>query len=943
MATLGPMSATRSKPPPLSIGEGRPTRINTRVEDDSFEAEKKELKGSLEAGWIAARERFQELTGDDLNAFRDGKVGVLNRIEGLMSAGDRDIKKHQNHMATVEKVLNCVEFVGSVAAQGVSIVFSQASLCFSAIEMLINVPKMYKHLVDGLQELFSNINEFFPKLKIFQRTDYKLGLDSALVQKLNEILIALVDTCAVAIKVRKHKMIAVAKILFLKDDKIQDAITGFKNKIAQLDSLTAPVTLEKILETRNISLDSNRRLIGIEATGRETSENVKEVRMDVKEMSTGVKELLYLNAEGRNLKADQEKIEKIDKALFVTKEAVAESLRTLESCHETMLEGTVKVLGQQSCFDPERSPYRPIPILLEGNRGTGRTYYLAGLVKAVSLKIHPIFTGDSKPIWAYYSFSDRNLNEATKQSLPFRKALGLMACQIARQSSAYTRLLQKDIDNISQAKDVKEFLSKLRFQDLLEQENCSLYLIFDGLDHLRGDLTGLDDVLELTSYSVTARSWPQIVLAAEDNTFRNVKLMNYNTIRTKYMNSSLLREFIEDRTTILQEESEKDERRRLVDKLLLVADSKFDVAQQKLDVVDKAVADDLDFSELLDRLSDAGSFFVTSQADQMLDAIFRDLSPNIRGQLKEILYWCSYGETAVKTDLLSSSLFLETRKKPLGTLEAKIRRNFGSILSVDNEKFVNITNSEIARHLRWLPRSTAAIELQKNRRDESSTSRQESGDSAQKILKAIAESISTGDFSSIQDMQIGQADLYQQPVFTSIEAHWTIACRCLQALNDDENRKEMQSLVQYAADELPEHLYCLDEGLGYLTVEQQRAIGQALVEFLSNAERVEAVMATTIFRSYAWFSNRMNIQAIGNILNNGKLKYELKASDRRTANRLVSCDDPDSIPFLEVFAIAAANLLFDEKKEADSSASNLFAVIRRYLGLVSKHMGLAYS
>lgn len=944
------MSATRSRVPFSPGGDLRPSGLDTRMEtvDDTFREQRQELQVSLQEGWEAARRRFRELTNADLTAFRDGKEGVLANMEGLMSAGDRDIKKHQNHMAVVGKVLNCVEFVGGVAAQGASLVFGQANMCFSAIEMLINVPRMYKNLVDSLQELFEQVNEFFPKLKIFQRTDYNLGLDSALVHKLNEILISLVDLCGVAIKVRKHKALTIVKILFLKDDRVKSALTDFRNKIDQLDSLTTPVTLEKILEMRNLSLEQSRRLARIEVTGVETNENVKEVRTDVKEMSSGVKELLYFNIEGRNLREDQQKIEKIERALFVSKEAVAQSLRTLELCHESMLPGTIEILAEQECLQAKRRSRRPKPLWMNGDRGTGRTYYLAGLVQAISQRMPPFFTSESKAIWAYHTFGDRGISEGGKQSSPFRTALSLMACQIARQSSAYTRLLQKDLDDIHKAKDIKELLAKLRFRDLLQQENCELFLIFDGLDDLRGDLSKeLNDVLELANLSGVwdekriSTSCPQIVLVAKNETINmtsGLKYGRFEIISAETMNARLLEEFIEDQVEILREDSQKFLRRILISKVLATCDDSFIIAHQKLEIVRNAVVNDLDFDELLKQLETDGGPTISSQGERVLDEIFRRLSPSLRDQLKEILYWCHCGEFSVTTDLLECSLFLQRRKRPLESLKARIRRLFGGVVNVSNDNYVTISDRDVRVYVAQAMRSITS-EAAKMRQSLAPKVQHTQDDSIRKLLHALGTSISTGDFSSIPDLSILQEG-YEKPVFSSVDGHWLIAVRCLQALNDDRIRDHMQPLIAYAGGYLPEHLSVLADSIGQLEPYQRRALGQALTNFLSDVDCIEAAMEKADFYPYAWTS-RLKVEAIGTILAYETIQDELEPRDRRMANRLITWKDPDSLPFLESLALAAGSLWLDEAKKTKWGPGSLYAIVSNYLGVVSTPTALS--
>lgn len=56
-----------------------------------------------------------------------------------------------------QKILSCIQLLGSVVAESTSIVFRPATLCFNAISFLLNVPSKIGSVYEGIGELLNEV------------------------------------------------------------------------------------------------------------------------------------------------------------------------------------------------------------------------------------------------------------------------------------------------------------------------------------------------------------------------------------------------------------------------------------------------------------------------------------------------------------------------------------------------------------------------------------------------------------------------------------------------------------------------------------------------------------------------------------------------------------------------------------------------------------------
>jgi hypothetical protein len=112
--------------------------------------------------WEVAGKRFLEQTGTPLEVNPPKTIDdITKQIEEQQANFDPKDKefKEKAKDATLN-VLNCLKLVGGVAAQGASTVFGSANLCFSAVSLLLTIPKEVRAFHQAVDGLFEEVSVF---------------------------------------------------------------------------------------------------------------------------------------------------------------------------------------------------------------------------------------------------------------------------------------------------------------------------------------------------------------------------------------------------------------------------------------------------------------------------------------------------------------------------------------------------------------------------------------------------------------------------------------------------------------------------------------------------------------------------------------------------------------------------------------------------------------
>ncbi|KAL8741521.1 MAG: hypothetical protein Q9190_005881 [Brigantiaea leucoxantha] len=193
---------------------------------------------SFEQMWKDAQDRFNKKTKKSLkqakNRSLDDVLAELNDHLNLQDPMDGSKKARIKDLAI--NVLNFVQLLGGIAAQGASIVFGPANLCFNALSFLINIPTKISGFYDNIVALFEEVSTFMKQFKIYQRVGEYANVGMELKEDTHKIMIAFVDICAISITVlggsKLHTVKTMTKlVLFDNDSGIQAKLNEFRTLI----------------------------------------------------------------------------------------------------------------------------------------------------------------------------------------------------------------------------------------------------------------------------------------------------------------------------------------------------------------------------------------------------------------------------------------------------------------------------------------------------------------------------------------------------------------------------------------------------------------------------------------------------------------------------------------------------------------------------------------
>ncbi|KAL6713599.1 hypothetical protein ACLMJK_009064 [Lecanora helva] len=251
---------------------------------------------SLKLMWTEAQSNFEKVTKQhlvktDIRTLDD----VIEELERKLIPHDTDASSsHRRFKELASKVLTLINLLGGIAAQGASIVFGPANLCFNAMHYLIDIPTKISRFFDDLTRLFREISTFMKQFKIYHRIEQFAEVDFELRQSAHKLMIAFVDICAISIDVLSGSILkrfqTRAKIaLFDNDSGVGVKLEEFQLLIRHQSQISDAVTLEHVVKQEHqmkdmfdmltrASEDDKKRLEGIQNELTCTHDDVRTVK-----------------------------------------------------------------------------------------------------------------------------------------------------------------------------------------------------------------------------------------------------------------------------------------------------------------------------------------------------------------------------------------------------------------------------------------------------------------------------------------------------------------------------------------------------------------------------------------------------------------------------------------------------------------------------------------
>ncbi|KAH8692976.1 hypothetical protein BGW36DRAFT_362518 [Talaromyces proteolyticus] len=839
----------------------------------------------LKKMWEEAEREFNQLTRKNLRTDHEkGLDDVLQEFErkyqppqggkqsGLVSK--EKIKK------TIANVLNCIQLLGGIAAQGASIVFGPATLCFNAISFLIDVPGKIAHVYEGIESLFDEISHFLSLFKVYRQYD---RLDSELKDGTHKLMMSMVRICGLSIKIIDggvmHRIKIGMKVTFLNDDSgVSAELVKFKDLIEKQSRVTGAITLQHVLESEN----------GIAKILQEAYVHAEQLSsIDIK-MDSLVADM----TDRKTQKITTGRVDTVARMLSKTTEPIQEAKQALQTLRDGLLTQSAQWLLQDQRFTDWKSPNSDLsPLLvLSGGPKTGKSHLLA----AIERDLRTTNTGVSI---AYYAFSEHDTKSTKdKNKNEIIDALKSMALQLAAQHTPYAKQISgiKDFQPPEGGKNLeKQWWEKLLFSNIKSSrpdEEISIVLIFDGLDALKENATKLEKLLN--DVQQPGRTVPQTndfklrIIATGDWDDSQVFVAGAKPIQIVTNNKPAIEAYINhelEKDEILQGqhfemvELLKSIRENLPEK----ANGSFAVVQQKLERIREAVESNayLDDTEQIleeDPAKDHGKI-----ARKALSDLNTALQAQEIEQLNELLNWVIFGYEYFGIDHLRAALFLNTGRSPLQPFEKTLKNKYmkifylrGDVVDVDSdieELFRNESVSAIERP--FAPDAEGAkisMTVSINQADLRNV---------QQFFWDLTErvGISRFDFLETKEANDGKGVIHCEEV----QAHYHISRQLLKLLNDEPHDKT-KCLVKYALGNLPEHLQRVKEALdkNKLGAVERKAIAGSLVDLLSDVEGTGNLWNTSS-ETYSCWIRDSGVETIQNWLNDTETLKTLEPREKR--------------------------------------------------------------
>lgn len=762
----------------------------------------------------------------DLDTFLDRWGATYERDESATS------RKKNRVLSIIQNVIDGFQTVGSIAAEGASIAFPPAGVCFSALSFLLDIPSRIKHVFDNIMDLFEEVEAFFVRFKVLKLLDDRGRLDLVMVEGTNKLLISFVEICCLSFDLlENNKLKTSLKAALLNNDSgTGDALASFRNQAHRLDSLTNTVALDHIIATQ------------------ETGENTNFVAKDTQGM---VRSLV----DDKTKMMNQARVTRIEEKIYARGERDSAVLSTkVQQASNELLKGTLSHLEENERYtewkDSASSSERAV-LLLMGESGTGKSCALEALKDSLdSERLNPREGAQNIYVAVHVFDNRRSRTTEDSEQNPLATALRSMAVQVAWTSLRYAKDLEKQIQRqeeqkkpIKDMKDIVELWDILKLSTFDAPPDATMYLLFDGIE--QGDDLHSISKLFFEDHPQGKHSKDTLkvraIVAVDSSKPESGAIFGIPRIRLDTVTRKLVCNYAEKRMKQLEIFQHPDKKSRArKDKVMQsfregrrtsggeIRYWTFKDIDNKLDRIGDAIQSGSSSKMLENILRDESDQSTNLEAQKTLDAILATLTSKQISQLHQIIPWIVHCVGYMGLEELEAVLFLASDCDSLQSLSQMMNTSFGDLFTryrdlVElKDEFADIIAQNDAISFLGSSERGPLISMNITINDaEESVVRQ--------FVWQLNEQMSSGrfDFSSYSSINTNS-------VYTNkIQGNLVIAKMCLKLLNEGWVT-ETEVLVPYARNYCLGHVSELYNDISKLSRSDQQMVSRGLVNFLSD-------------------------------------------------------------------------------------------------------------
>lgn len=163
---------------------------------EQTKAELSPIDAELHRLWDEAQSEFLKNTKKQLRTSPNKRLeDVLDELDKKFQPKEPSTKDKVRN--TINRILTCVQLLGGLASESVSIVFGPATICFNAISFLLDVPGRIAAVYEGVGNLFEEVSHVLVLFRIYGNYE---TLDPELKESTHKLMISFVRICGLSIK-----------------------------------------------------------------------------------------------------------------------------------------------------------------------------------------------------------------------------------------------------------------------------------------------------------------------------------------------------------------------------------------------------------------------------------------------------------------------------------------------------------------------------------------------------------------------------------------------------------------------------------------------------------------------------------------------------------------------------------------------------------------------
>ncbi|KAJ5815978.1 Tetratricopeptide-like helical [Penicillium robsamsonii] len=792
---------------------------------------------NLQEAWDKACTSFANTAKIDLTTAPKFSIDeVLDQIRVKQDDDDEKNNKYAAAKDVIGKTLKFITLLGGIAAQGASMVFAPADLCFNAISYLIDTGAKFKRIFSGLAELFRRISDVLERCKIYMRLPAD-AVDVALRKIINEELVCFVDICALSIKVLKgHKVFIALKVFaFNSDEGVNDQLTRLATLVERESQMRATLGFES----------------------QKTSErNIIENMDGTRKINAAVDKLLNFENKRDANTASKKLLASIDLSLDIPSETFKVVQKTLRRLSGDQVQGSGEWLRSDPLYaewaSHEKSPFSVLGI--SGGEGYGKSFLFASIVKRLQ-EVQPQSENDMRCIsTAYHIFDEDN------QQTSLIKALKVLAWQVADQDIVY----RKDVSSVKSAgiNNIGDLWGVLFSKSY--KTDSTFFLLLDGIDQIeKSELNEFIQVLE--GLQATSETWShfkiRILTTGRDETMSKVKSHlggGMAIIEMASESNDDIEKFIIHRMNKMEILSGSSDQvlslqRDILENLKTHTHGDF----VNIGLLLQEISGKQRPGEIRDILSRSGGNRSDTIA-RKIERLNETLNEEDISDLNVILTWVLFSCWPISLEDLEGVLFLKAGESSLRPLAEKITDQYSSLLWVMGEPHPTTKVIPTTSIVSLVSDSIEEFLLQKDESDnpEDAPDLDLTGNINEvevRVVRRFLESVCDPKlFSKFGFEEFFQRKLKGKTALVGVDsdiAHLSILSTCLEVIHHQESPK-LSSLLTYSSYHLSTHLEQVDPSL--MQPQQKVALGPQFVGLFTDEEIIKKWWQPTNI----WLRNR---------------------------------------------------------------------------------------